>query len=387
MTKKTMFGCVGMIAVMTLAGCGKDTDTSKYLLDEDYSQYVSVCEYKGVETSKIVFDVTDEEIQEQIDQLLYEYVSYEEITGRGVELGDMVNLDYTASLDEETDTASDSDRDKEAIEEEYSGTDEEIVVGEGVLYPEVEDALIGMKAGDSKTVEVVLTEDYAEEEDVGQKLSVEVKLNTIDEEILPEYNDDFVKENTDYDSMEAYETSVKEELMQDKEEEYKAASQEEIFDYLVEHSEFNGYPDALYTQCEEEYDNNNAFYAAMWQMDLEDYLELLGITDADREEGIQSMIKQELVVGAIAQKEGITCNDKEVRQFAEDIYEEYDYDSVEDFLQDYSDREIGQEIIYQKVATLLYDNATYKEKTEEEYLAEQEAEYEDESDDSSLDEE
>ena len=387
MTKKTMFGCVGMIAVMTLAGCGKDTDTSKYLLDEDYSQYVSVCEYKGVETSKIVFDVTDEEIQEQIDQLLYEYVSYEEITGRGVELGDMVNLDYTASLDEETDTASDSDRDKEAIEEEYSGTDEEIVVGEGVLYPEVEDALIGMKAGDSKTVEVVLTEDYAEEEDVGQKLSVEVKLNTIDEEILPEYNDDFVKENTDYDSMEAYETSVKEELMQDKEEEYKAASQEEIFDYLVEHSEFNGYPDALYTQCEEEYDNNNAFYAAMWQMDLEDYLELLGITDAEREEGIQSMIKQELVVGAIAQKEGITCNDKEVRQFAEDIYEEYDYDSVEDFLQDYSDREIGQEIIYQKVATLLYDNATYKEKTEEEYLAEQEAEYEDESDDSSLDEE
>lgn len=387
MTKKTMFGCIGMVAVMTLAGCGKDTDISKYLLDEDYSRYVSVCEYKGVETSKIIYDVTNEEIQEQIDQLLYEYVSYEEITDREVQLGDMVNLDYTASLDEKTDTASDSDRDKESIEEEYSGTDEEIVVGEGVLYPEVEDALIGMKPGDSKTVEVVLTEDYAEEEDIGKKMSVEVKLNTIDKEILPEYNDDFVKENTDYASMEAYEAAVKEELMQDKEEEYKAVAQEEIFDYLIENSEFNGYPDALYTQCEEEYDNNNAFYAAMWQMELEDYLDLLGITDEEREEGIQSMIKQELVVGAIAQKEGITCDDKEVRQFAEDIYEEYDYDSVEDFLEDYSEREIGQEIIYEKVAALLYDNATYKEKTEEEYLAEQEEEYEDESDDSLLDEE
>lgn len=370
MKRKLTFGVVGVMTALALTGCGKNA--SKYLLDEDYSQYVTVCEYKGVEAQKIQFDVSQEEIQGEIDQLLYEYVSYDEVSDRGIVLGDIVNLDYVATMDGEVSEEYSS----YGFDDEDEDSGEEIVVGEGVIYPEVEDALIGMKTGESKTVEVTLTEEFAEDTDIGKKITVEATVNEISIEKLPEYTEEFVKENTDYDSLEAYEASVKEELMQSKEKEYKDVTAGQVLEYVIGHSEYSGYPDELYTQSEEEYDSTNAYYAAMLQMDLEDYEEFIGTTDEDRNREIMDIVNQELVVGAIAQKEGVDCTTKEIKQFAEDIYEEYGYESADEFLEDYSEQEIGSAILYDKVMDILYENASYVEISEEEYLAQAEEEYE-----------
>ena len=245
MKKTQALGLTAVLMAALLSGCSNTS--SEYLLDVKYSKYVKLCNYKGVEATKVKFDITEADVQEQIEQNLYDYVTYDVVTDRGIETGDYANIDYVATMDNE-----------EA--EGYSGEGEDILVGEGYIYPEVEEALVGMKTGEDKTVGVTLTDEYAEEEDVGKKLSVKVTLNEISIENLPEYNEEFVQENTDFNTTEEYEESVKKEMQESKEEEYKYVAAEEIMAYLVDNSEFDGYPQELYDECKENYDSSIEHY-------------------------------------------------------------------------------------------------------------------------------
>ena len=248
MKKAIALGLVSVMMLTSLTGCDKEKTSSKYLLDVDYSDYVKLCDYKGIEATKIVFEVTDEDVQEEIDYNMYDYVTYDDVTDRGVEIGDYANITYVATVDGEEDA-------------DYSGEEEDVLVGEGAIYPEVEDALVGMETGDTKEVEVEFTADYVEEEMVGKKATIQLTLNNIMVENMPEYNLEFVQENTEFKTLEAYEDSIRESLEASKTEEYEYTAVEEMFTYLIENSKFNGYPEELYTQCEEAYDSSNEYYS------------------------------------------------------------------------------------------------------------------------------
>ena len=360
MKKLVAWGLTTVMVATSLVGCGKSS--SKYLLDIDYKDYAKLCEYKGVKATKIIYEVTDEAIMEEIEYGLYDYATYDPITDRGAEIGDYATIAYDMMIDG-------------AKNEDLSSEEEEVLIGEGYLYPELEEALVGMKTGESKEVEVELTADYVEETLVGKNAMVKVTMNEITVENVPEYNLDFVKENTEFDTMEAYEASIKESLLAAKEEEYKYVAIEEIFAHVIENSEFDGYPEELYKQCEEAYDQGNEYYASMYGMELDEFLELFGIDEETKKEEILSNVNYELVIGAIAQAEGIDCTEKEVNEYVDEIYGDYGYESAEAFLKDYTLEEIGYDLIYQKVCDFLYENATFVEKAEADYLAEQEAMY------------
>lgn len=377
MKKKIALGLVGLMVMGSVTGCGKAR--SKYLLNIDYSDYVKLCEYKGVEVDKVTFDVSEDEIQEQIDADMYNYATYDEITDRGIQIGDYVVIDYTAKLDG-----------KES--EDYSGSEEEILIGEEYFYPEVEDALVGMKTGDKTTVDVTLTEEYAEEGDEGKNLSLDVTVGTVTQENIPECNDEFVKENTEYASLEEYSSAVKEDLAASKEEEYKEAAVMQVLDFLVDNSTFNGYPDELYKECEVSYDEENESYAAMYGMEIDEFLDFIGLDEETKKAEIVDNVNYELVIGAVAQAEEIDCTEKEVEQFVEENYADYGYDSAEDFYEEYTKEDVGYQLIYEKVADFLYKNAKYVEIDEDTYLKQQEEMYgdedymEEESDDEENDE-
>ena len=317
--------------------------------------------------------MTDEEIQEEVENRMYDYATYDPVTDRGIKEGDYAVVNYTATMDGQK-------------AEDYSGEDEDILVGEGNVFPELDKALIGMKTGEKKTVEVKLDEEFAAEDDIGKTISVEATVGEITIENLPEYNEAFVKENTEYDSAKEYEAAIAEELKSNKEEEYKYAAIDEIMGYLVENSEFNGYPKELYTKCEESYDSNNEYNASMFGMELEEYLEFSGIDEDVKKADIEASVNYELIIGSIAQKEKLECTDEEISEFVKGIYEDYEYESEEDFLEDYSKDEIGYEIVYEKVMDFLYDNANLAEISEEEY-AEEHAELEEEGEEIDLEEE
>lgn len=358
MKKKLTLVAASVILVACLTGC---------------NNYVKLCEYTGVEANKVVYDVTDEEVQEEIEYAMYEYVTYDSVTNRGVQEGDYANITYTGTIDGQ-------------VSEDHSAEGEDILVGEGWIYSELEDALIGMKTGDKTTVELELTSDYAEDDLVGKMLKLEVTLNEITIESIPEYNLEFVKENFEFDTLEEYEASVKESLYSTKEEDYKYATVEEIFSYIIENSEFNGYPDDLYKECEEVYNSNNEFYASMYGMSVEEFLELYGIDEETKKQEIIASVNYELVIQAIAKKEKIEVTDEEVTEYIESIYSDYDYESVDDFLVDYTVDQVRSELIYMKVSDFLYENAKLSEISEEEFLASQEEAYEEESEEYEVEE-
>lgn len=373
MKRKLAFILTGIVVISSLAGCGKSSqqsssetkekseaseETIQYLPDINYSDYIKLCEYKGLEGQKVLVSVTEEEIQEEAENRMYDYATYDPITDRGIQDGDYVVLNYTATMDG-----------KESAD--YSRDEEEVQIGEGFLYPELEKALEGMKTGESKTVEVKLTEDFAvSEEDVGKTLSVKVKAGAVTVENLPEYNDAFVKENTEYDSVKDYEAALEAELKASKEEEYKYGTVGDMMGSIVEMSEFNGYPDELYARCEENYNSSNESNAAMFGMEVSEYLELMGVDENAKKEEIEANVNYELVIGSIAKQEGLECTEQEVDEFVKANFEDYGYEDEAGFLEEYTKEEIGYEIIYSKVIDLLYENAKLTEVSEEEYMEE-----------------
>ena len=373
MKRKLAFILTGIIVISSLAGCGKSSqqsssetkekseaseETIQYLPDINYSDYIKLCEYKGLEGQKVLVSVTEEEIQEEAENRIYDYATYDPITDRGIQDGDYVVLNYTATMDG-----------KESAD--YSRDEEEVQIGEGFLYPELEKALEGMKTGESKTVEVKLTEDFAvSEEDVGKTLSVKVKAGAVTVENLPEYNDAFVKENTEYDSVKDYEAALEAEIKASKEEEYKYGTVGDMMGSIVEMSEFNGYPDELYARCEENYNSSNESNAAMFGMEVSEYLELMGVDENAKKEEIEANVNYELVIGSIAKQEGLECTEQEVDEFVKANFEDYGYEDEAGFLEEYTKEEIGYEIIYSKVIDLLYENAKLTEVSEEEYMEE-----------------
>ena len=356
---------LGMASVLIMAGITGCGQSNPYLKNISYSKYVDLCDYKGVEASKVTFEITDEEVQSAIDEEMYDYVTYDPITDRAAKEDDYANVTYKTTIDGKEN-------------ENYSAQDEDVVIGEGYLFPEVEEELVGMKTGDNKKIDVEITEDYAyDDADIGKKATVDVTLNEISKEIVPEYNDDFVKENTEYKDKAEYEAAKKKELEENREEEYKSAAVQEIMQYLLDNSKFNGYPDDLYTECEENYNNDNEYSASMYGMELSEFEEMLGLDEDTKKQDIINNVNSELIMGAIAQKEKISCSKKEVDQFVKDNYATYGYESAEDFLKDYSEEEVGYQLTYQKVADFLYDNAKLTEISEDEYNEQQAQLYDD----------
>ena len=356
---------LGMASVLIMAGITGCGQSNPYLKNISYSKYVDLCDYKGVEASKVTFEITDEEVQSAIDEEMYDYVTYDPITDRAAKEDDYANVTYKTTIDGKEN-------------ENYSAQDEDVVIGEDYLFPEVEEELVGMKKGDNKKIDVEITEDYAyDDADIGKKATVDVTLNEISKEIVPEYNDDFVKENTDYKDKAEYEAAKKKKLEESREEEYKSAAVQEIMQYLLDNSKFNGYPDDLYTECEENYNNDNEYSASMYGMELSEFEEMLGLDEDTKKQDIINNVNSELIMGAIAQKEKISCSKKEVDQFVKDNYATYGYESAEDFLKDYSEEEVGYQLTYQKVADFLYDNAKLTEISEDEYNEQQTQLYDD----------
>lgn len=372
MKKKVGIGLVFVMVLSMCYGCGKKT--SKYLVDVDYSDYVTVCDYKGVPASKVTFTVSEEEIQQRINDDLYAYVTYETITDRGAREGDYVNIDYKGSID--------------GVElAEYTESSMDMLLGEGYFFEEAEAAMVGMKAGDEKKLNIVLDEATAiNEDEFGKTLALSITLNEISVEHLPEYNSDFVKTNMGFESTEAYEESLKAELENSKKEQYKTAAIEEILNYLYENSVFDKYPQELYDQCEEDFDTLNSQYAKEYEMELDEYLELYGIDEEIKEQILIEEVNYRMIIGAIAQAENIDCTEEEVEEFVQTHYEAYGYENATDFRQQYTDMQMGYEALFEKVTEFLYDNASLTTIDESEYMNQQMEEYDTDEEEIDFDE-
>lgn len=185
---------------------------------------------------------------------------------------------------------------------------------------------------------------------------------------MPEYTDAFVAEVTDYDTMAAYEDSLREELMVSAQEESASAAGEEAMTQAVENATINGYPQALYDACYEAAMDEYASFAEMFGMELEELLS--DFVGEDIESVTLNSVNEILVAQAIAEKEGFTLTDKEFEEEAKELAIANDYASYEDFLEESGKVSVTTMLIRNRAVNFLYENANVEEVSQEEYYGE-----------------
>ena len=334
-------------AALLLGGCSSSST---------YGKYMTLGEYKGLEVSKIKTEISDDDIEQEISYTLDDSTEYNEVD-RAAEDGDMVNITYSSTMDGEDFDGG-------------SGEDVDIQLGagylEGDILQDAESQIIGMKAGDTKEMDLTIPEDYYFDDTLaGQSIQVTLTVNTVSEVNRPELTDEFVASISDFDTVDAYKEDLKKTLEASAEEnnEYMAGS--DALTQVVENSTFKGYPDDLYNECKDLYDQTNQAYAEMLGLDVSDFEG----TDEEIKAAVESMVYENMVVTSIAEKEKITVSDDEYTQYVENNLDTYGMSSVEEFESTYSKESVMDELLREKVQKFLLDNAKVTEVSEDEYQA------------------
>ncbi len=294
--------------------------------------------------------------------MLDEHTEYKEISDRPAQNNDYVNLDFKGTVDGE----------------EFDGgtaEDYEFTLGQEEFIEEFEANVVGKSAGETFTFQMTFPDDY-DEDLKGKTAEFTVTLNSINEVQTPEYTDDFVKEATEYETIDAYEEALREELLLSAQQEAESAAGDDALLQAVSNAEIDGYPQALYDSCYNDTVEQYQSYADMFGVDFDEFMSDY-MEDGDLEAETLNWVNEILVSQAIAKAEGFEITDKNYKEEAEALAVEYEYESLEDFVGDYGELSVMAMLVRGKAVAFLYENANVEEVSEEEYY--EEDEYDDDS--------
>ena len=346
--------CLIIILSMTgLTACGEDVNLYKGL---DLDDYLKVADYKGVKAEKVKVKVEKSELADAILEDIN--AAAEEVAlskGDEVKDGDAVNIDYVGKVDGK----------------EFDGgtaQGQDLTLGSGTYIDGFEEGLVGHKVGE-KGIELNLAFplNYAAEKLQGKDVVFTVDINSAARYEKPEYNDDFVKTLGDYKNTKEYEKAVEKKLYKQKKEEAENNQRNEIWSKVLGKTKVRKYPEDVVDHYIEAFDELTDYNAEQYGLDRKDYIgQYYGVaTEKDLQKQLkdyaQTLVKQEMLVEYIAEKEGISYTDEEAKAFQTNIEAQgYDETSVK--------RETGRtmaqyihiELLYEKVLDFLQKNADIK---------------------------
>jgi len=354
--KKRTIWCVCLIMIigmLGLTGCGEDVDPYSGLNLEDY---IKPAEYKGVEADKMEIKVTKAEIGDAIVADLEAAAKDTELKkGDKVKEGDTVNIDYVGKIDGK----------------EFEGGSAEgydLTLGTGTFIDGFEEGLVGHKVGE-KNIELKLAFplNYSKEELQGKDVVFTVTINSATRSVQPEYNDAFVKTLGDFTNTKEYEKAVEQKLYKQKEEEAQTNMETEVWSKVLAGTKVIKYPDDIVNHYVETFDELTDYNAEQYGLDRKDFIgQYYGAaTEQDLQKQLKdyarTLVKQEMLVEYIADKEDIAYTDEEADAFRKNIE-----------LQGYTDESVRRDtgrtmeqyvhigLLYEKVLDFLGENAKLK---------------------------
>ncbi len=338
-----------MAVTVCLTGCGSSDPFSKY----DLSEYVKLGEYKGLERPEISVSVSDEEIETQIRTDLEAAAVTEKKESGTVQEGDTANIDYVGKLD------------GKAFD---GGTAEghDLEIGSGSFIDGFEDGLIGKKIGGTYDLELTFPEDYGSADLAGKDVVFTVTVNYVSAKVIPEFTDEWVKENSDVKTTAEYRDVIKENLYQAKEEEAKSNIIAAMWQQVVDDSEMIQYPEKEVGKYIKDIEAQYEQMAETYSMTLDDLLAAYGIEseevyDQQNRAAAEAYIKDQMVMFYIAQIEGLEYTDKEADELRQAISDSgYDDKSFEEYYGQDIESYIHSALTYNKVAEFIFDNSVVK---------------------------
>ncbi len=341
-------------AVLLAAGCGKKSDTTEETTTTaaeteaeitDKGEITKLGQYKGIEVTKQDTTVTDAEVDQRIASILQANPEVIEITDRPAESGDTVNIDYVGMKDG---VAFDG------------GTAEgyDLELGSGTFIDGFEDGLIGASTGDELSLNLTFPEDYGNEDLAGQAVVFDVTVNKIEQKKNAILDDAFVQRVSDFSTVDEFRANTLETMQSEKEESAAQQVENDAFEAAVNNSEYSLNEAAV----EQQYNSQLTYYEntfASYGFTMESYAEMLGQTEDEFKETLhtaaETAIKQQLLIGAVAEKEGITIEDAD----RESLAEQYGTD-VKTLQDTYGEDMVDETALIYKVVEFIGDNAVVK---------------------------
>ena len=325
-----------------------EVGTTRLVSVENVDKYITIGEYKGLTLDNTVDAITDDDVQAQIDQDLQDKA---EPVSDGAKEGDLVTVNYVGTKNGQTFDGG-------------TANNYDFVIGQGQMFDEFENGVIGMKKGETKEIKIDFPSDYADETLAGQEVVYKVTVQNVRR--AGELTDEWVAKNTDYTTVDEYQESVRSQL----EEEAKNSAQEVLkntaWSTVLENSEVKEYPQEDVDSAISEFKSSMEVYAKQADMTLEEFIDSQGISQDDFDEQCQQYaegkVKQNLIVQGIMDAEGLSLDDKESLQLQEELVEQMGAGDIAELVGTYGQTYVDESIGLLRVEDFIIKNASVSDK-------------------------
>ena len=329
--------------------------------DKDFIFVVNVCvkpeakvsDYKGIEVKKVSTRVTKKEVEEEIERTREKNARIVTVEDKERELknGDISVINFEGFVD------------GKAFE---GGKAEnfELTIGSGQFIPGFEDQMVGMKVEEERDINVKFPEEYHAADLAGKDATFKVKLHEIKEKILPELDDEFAKDISEFDTLEDYRKDVNKKVKQRKENQAKAEKEQEAIEKFIKKVEVvipEGMIDEEVEKMVEEMNANLSYQG----LNIDQYLQYMGITLDDYKKEMRGQaekrIKLNLGLEAVATQEKVEVSDEDIDTKIKELAAQYGAGDEESLLKNENARNyMRQELVHEKTMKIITDNIVEK---------------------------
>ena len=310
---------------------------------------VELGEYKGIQVEKAPIEVKDEEIEAEITKEREANSRTVTVDDRAVAQGDIVTLDFEGFVDG-------------VAFEGGKGENYDLTIGSNTFIPGFEDQLVGAEIGKELDVNVTFPEEYGAKELAGKEAVFKCKVNGIKVKELPEADDEFAQEVSEFDTLDEYKADIKAKLLKDKEDEAKRVKEDAVIGKIVENATMD-IPDAMVEYQTQQMLDDFGRRMQSQGLSLEQYFQFTGMTEADYKEQMKPRalqnIQSRLVLEAVAEAEKLEATEEDLEKEYAKMAEQYklDVEKVKEIFGEYQKEELKKDIVIQKAAELVTEAA------------------------------
>lgn len=306
-------------------------------------------QYKGVEAAKVTYRTTEKEIKGEIEKIRERNARMVNVEDRAAKLDDTVNIDFEGFTDG-------------VAFEGGKGESFDLKLGSGQFIPGFEDQLVGKNVGDEVDVNVTFPEEYHAEDLKGKPAVFKVKVNAIKAQELPELDDEFAKDVSEFDTFEEFKADMAKKLKEKNKDRAKKELEDKILETICNNTEID-IPEAMFETAVNNQIRDFAMQLQYQGITIEQYAQYTGVTlDAMKAQirpDAEKKVKTSLVLEKIAKVEGLEVSDKDVEKELEKMAEQSKM-SVEDIKKYVNVDDIKDSKLVEKTIDFVVKNAEVK---------------------------
>ena len=313
---------------------------------------VTLGEYKGLEVDKVSTRVTQKEVEAKIEEEAEKNARTVTVEDRAVQDGDEVILDFEGFVDGEAFEGG-------------KGENYPLTIGSGSFIPGFEEQLVGAEAEKEVEVKVTFPEDYHAEELKGKEAVFRCTVHEIKAKELPEIDDEFAAEVSEFDTLDEYKADVKAKIKEQKATDGKRKQEDQAVEQAIKNASYE-IPDAMVDTQISQMANDFAQRIQSQGLTMEQYYQFTGMTEEKMNEEFKPQavkrIETRLVLEAIAKAENIEISDEKLDEEIAKMAEAYkmEADKLKEFMGDAEKKQMKEDMAVQEAVTFLVENAVEK---------------------------